>query len=170
MATITGDIPLMPVGDVVIWIANRRHTCTLSVRKGALETSFVIRGGMAWQASSSDPREYLGQHLINFGYISEDQLQKAFDTQKETHVPLGRVLVMVEAVSREQLARVLLFKTRESLLQTVSWVEGTFQVRSEVPEDRDLDCETPVDLFEVHSEGTARAAMWAEIRRVFPTD
>lgn len=170
MASITGDISFMPVGDVVLWIANRRHSGTLVVRRGAVESSFVVRNGLAWRASSSDPREYLGQHLINFGYIDEDQLQKAFDTQQETHVPLGRVLVMVEAVTNEQLSRVLLFKTRESLLETMSWSEGTFRVSREVPEDTDLDNEVPIDLFEVHSEGTARAQMWTEIRRVFPSD
>lgn len=170
MATITGDISFMPVGDVVLWIANRRHTCTLVVRRGAVESTFVVRNGLAWRASSSDPREYLGQHLINFGYIDEEQLQRAFDTQKETHVPLGKVLVMVEAVTNEQLSRVLLFKTREAALETMAWSEGTFRVTTEVPGDKDLDNEVPIDLFEVHSEGTARAQMWTEIRRVFPSD
>ncbi len=170
MASITGDISFMPVGDVVLWIANRRQNCTLSVRRGAVESTFVIRNGLAWRASSSDPREYLGQHLINFGYIDETQLQKAFDTQQETHVPLGRVLVMVDAVTPDQLGRVLLFKTREAVLETMSWHEGTFKVGTEVPEDPDLDNEVPIDLFEVHSEGTARAQMWTEIRRVFPSD
>jgi hypothetical protein len=170
MATMTGDISLMPIGDVVIWIANRRQSCVLAVKRGPLESKFVIRAGQAWQAASADPREYLGQHLINFGYIEEDQLQKAFDTQQETHVPLGRVLVMVDAVTPEQLARVLLFKTRESLLETMVWTEGTFRVNSETPEDRELDTEHPIDLFDVHSEGTARAQMWREIRRVFPSD
>jgi hypothetical protein len=170
MATITGDISFMPVGDVVLWIANRRHTCTLVVRRGAVESTFVVRNGLAWRASSSDPREYLGQHLINFGYIDEEQLQRAFDTQKETHVPLGRVLVMVEAVTNEQLSRVLLFKTREAALETMAWTEGTFRVTTDVPTEKDLDNEVPIDLFEVHSEGTARAQMWTEIRRVFPSD
>jgi hypothetical protein len=170
MAIITGDIGLMPVSDVVAWIANRKHTCTLSVRRRGAETRFVIRGGLAWQAASSDPREYLGQHLINFGYINEGHLEKAFETQRETHVPLGRVLVMVDAITREQLSRVLVFKTRESLLETLCWTDGVFRVSTEVPEERDLDCDAPIDLLDVHSEGMARSAMWAEIRKVFTTD
>src|SRR5690606_876584 len=109
------------------------------------------------QAACSDPREYLGQHLINFGYITEDQLQKAFDTQQETRVPLGRVLVMVDAVSHEQLSRVLVFKTRESLLEAMCWRQGTFRVSTDVSDDTELDTEVPVNLLEVHSEGLARA-------------
>lgn len=170
MPTISGDIALMPVGDVFLWVANRKLSVTIDLRHGAHDTQFVVRGGQVWQASSSDPREYLGQHLINFGYITEEQLQRAFDTQQETHVPLGRVLVMVDAVTPEQLSRVLLFKTRESLLEAMCWREGTFRVSTDVPRDRELDCEVAADLLEVHSEGLARARMWSEIRRVFPSD
>lgn len=170
MATLTGDIGLMPVGDLIIWIANRGLTGTFMVKKRGCDSRFVIRDGQLWQGASLDPREYLGQHLINFGYISEDQLQKAFDTQQETHVPLGRVLVMVDAVKQDLLERVLLFKTRESLLEAMSWTEGSFKLIDEVPETTELDTATAVDLHEAHSEALARAQMWNEIRSVFPSD
>ncbi len=170
VATISGDIGLMPLTDLVIWIANRSLSCTLAVRRRGLETRFVIRDGNLVQAISFDPREYLGQHLINFGHISEEQLQRAFDTQRETNVPLGRVLCMVDAVTPEQLDRVLMFKTREGILETMSWLEGAFKVTDDVPPTRELDCPHPLSLHEVHSEATARASMWGEIRSVFPTD
>ena len=158
MAAISGDIGLMPVGDLIIWIANRGVTGTFLAKKRGCDTRFVIRDGQLWQGASLDPREYLGQHLINFGYISEDQLQKAFDTQQETHVPLGRVLVMVDAVKQDQLDRVLLFKTRESLLEAMSWTDGAFKFVDEVPDTRELDTAAPVDLHEAHSEALARAS------------
>jgi len=170
VANIAGDVALMPIGDLIIWIANRALSGTFSVkRRGGGESRFVIREGKLAQAASLDPREYLGQHLINFGYISEEQLQKAFDTQQETHVPLGRVLVMVEAVNQEQLERVLLFKTRESMLEAMSWTEGQFKFSDEVPET-ELDTQVLIDLHEAHSEALARAQMWTEIRNVFPSD
>lgn len=170
MASLAGDIALMPVGDVFLWVANRRLSVVVTMQQGSVDRRFVVREGMVTQASCTDPREYLGQHLINFGYINEDQLTKAFATQQETHVPLGRVLVMVEAITQEQLQRVLLFKTRESLLEAMCWRDGTFKISTDVPGDDELDTEVPVNLLEVHSEGLARSRMWEEIRRVFPTD
>lgn len=170
MASLAGDISLMPVGDVFLWVANRRLSVVVSMQQGSVDRRFVVRDGMVMQASCSDPREYLGQHLINFGYINEDQLGKAFATQQETHVPLGRVLVMVEAITQEQLQRVLLFKTRESLLEAMCWREGTFKLNTDLPSDPELDTDVPVNLLEVHSEGLARSRMWEEIRSVFPTD
>lgn len=169
MPSLNGDISLMPVGDLFLWVANRQLSLTMEMALGQFDRKFVVRDGLVSQASASDPREYLGQHLINFGHITEDQLQKAFDTQKETQVPLGRVLVMVGAVTDEQLKRVLLFKARESLLEAMCWTEGQFKATTDVPPD-ELDADIPVNLLEVHSEGVARARMWEEMRRVFPTD
>ncbi len=170
MATVKGDVELMPLSDVVAWIANRQMTCTLTSRRRGKRYQFVVRGGLVFQAAATDPREYLGQHLINFGYIDEESLTKAFQTQKETDVPLGKVLVMVDAVSPEQLARVLSFKIRESLLEAMCTDFGSFKVTTDVPAARELDCEVPCDLREVHSEAQARSQMWAEIRKVFPSD
>jgi hypothetical protein len=170
MASVAGDIELMPVTDIVAWLANRRRTGTLTVRRRDIECRFLVREGVCTQASSTDPREFLGQHLINFGYIDEEQLQRAFDTQKETRVPLGRVLVMVEAMSQDQLQRVLTFKTREGLLEALCWADGQWKLVPQVDEDRELDCLRPVDLREVASEAVARQQMWSEIRRVFPSD
>lgn len=170
MAAVSGDVELMPVSDVVLWMAQKRSTGTLSVRRRSVESRFTVREGLCFQASSSDPREYFGQHLINFGYIDEDQLQRAFDTQKETHVPIGRVLVMVDAITSEQLQKVLTFKTREGFLEALCWEEGSWRLTPEVDEDRELDCERPIDLKEVWSEAQARQQMWTEIRRVFPSD
>jgi hypothetical protein len=170
MAVISGDVGLMPVPDLIIWIANRGLSCTFMVKKQGATSRFIIREGQLWQGASLDPREYLGQHLINFGYITEDQLQRAFDTQRETHVPLGRILVMVDAVKQDQLDLVLLFKTRECLLEAMSWTGGAFKLVDEVPAARELDTVTPVDLLETHGEALARASMWREIRSVFPSD
>jgi hypothetical protein len=170
MPSVAGDIELMPVTDIVAWLANRRPTATLSVRRRDVESRFLIRDGLCTRASSTDPREYLGQHLINFGYIDEDGLQRAFDTQKETKVPLGRVLVMVEALTQDQLQRVLTFKTREGLLEALCWNDGSWRLTPGVDSDPDLDCVRPVDLREVCSEAAARRQMWSEIRRVFPSD
>jgi hypothetical protein len=170
MASIAGDIELMPCTDIVAWLANRRRTATLTVRRRDVECRFLVREGVCTQASSTDPREFLGQHLINFGYIDEEQLQRAFDTQKETRVPLGRVLVMVEALSQDQLQRVLTFKTREGLLEALCWTDGQWKLVPQVDDDRELDCLRPVDLREVCSEAAARQQMWGEIRRVFPSD
>lgn len=170
MPAIKGDVELMPLADVIAWIANRGLSCTLTSTRRGKRYQFLIREGKVTQASSTDPREYLGQHLINFGYIDEETLQKAFKTQRETDVPLGKVLVMVASIDHDQLARVLSFKIRESLLEALNADFGEFKVTGEVDDNVSLDCELACDLHEAHSEAEARAGMWSEIRKLFPSD
>jgi hypothetical protein len=171
MSSLTGDLELVPLTEVCRWLSAHKASFTLTARRNQSETKFFVRNGHVQQAHSTDPREYLGQHLINFGYISEEQLQRAFETQQETHVPLGRVLVMVDAISHEQLMRVAVFKARESILDAMCWDEGSFRVETnDVTPDPELDCDPPIALNEVVSEAAGRRRMWAEILRVFPSD
>ncbi len=167
MQTIGGATEVMPVEDIVAWLANRNRSGKLSFSRGNVERSFIIEAGQVLQGASSDTREYLGQHLINFGYIDEEQLEKAFQTQRETHVPLGRILVMVGQLDEEQLRRALSFKVRESLLDTLEWQLGSFEFELGETGRRELDLEIPVSLAEVHSEGQSRRNMWEEMRKIF---
>lgn len=169
MASITGDITLMSLNDLALWIGNRQMSGVLQVQQADYNGRFVIRDGALVQAKSSDPREYLGQHLINFGYISEEDLGKAYVTQQETHIPLGRILVMVGALTQSSLDRALLFKARESFLNVLTFSDGSFRYSDEKPDD-DLDTTVPMLLHEICSEAAAREVMWNEMRRVFPAD
>jgi len=169
MAQLSGDIELMPIGDVIAWIASRNLTGKLSAARGNVERSFTIAGGTVLQGASTDTREYLGQHLINFGYITEEQLTKAFQTQRETTVPLGRILIMVGELTEEQLNRALAFKVRESLLDAFEWQSGSFTFKSGETGKREMDLVVAVALSEAHSEGQSRAKMWREMRAIFPS-
>src|SRR5205823_12338659 len=107
MAEIRGDLSLMPVADLIIWFANRGGNGVFNVELGNVKKQFVFSNGMCVRASSTDPREYFGQFLIHFGMITEDQLQRAFETQRETKVLLGRILVMIGIVPEAQVLQTL---------------------------------------------------------------
>ncbi|MFH1811542.1 MAG: DUF4388 domain-containing protein [Pseudomonadota bacterium] len=169
MPSIGGSIEVMPVEDLAAWLANRNRNGTLVFCRGNVERSFVVRAGLVLQGASSDTREYLGQHLINFGYITEEQLEKAFATQKETQIPLGRILIMVGQLTEEHLSRALSFKVRESLLDTMEWKMGELRFDLEELGRRELDLVIPVSLAEVHSEAQSRRRIWDEMRAVFPS-
>jgi hypothetical protein len=167
MKQVAGDIEVMPIGDMVAWLANRDMTGKLTVSRANVERSFIIADAEVRQGASNDPREFLGQHLLNFGLIEEEALEKAFQTQRETTVPLGRILVMVGQVTEEQLTRALAFKVRESLLDALEWRFGTFSFVPGEHGKRELDLEVPVLLSEVHSEGQSRRMLWGEMRKNF---
>jgi hypothetical protein len=169
MGQIQGDLSVMPLSDLAIWFANRSVTGLLKVQQGAVTKEFYLRGGLAVRAASSDPRETLGQFLIHFGLITEDQLQRAFETQRETNVLLGRILVMIGIVREEHVIQALQVKISETLLDAFRWSVGRFVFEEAPLEDVRPSVEVAVSLVEVHREGLERAAMWDEFKRIFPT-
>jgi len=89
----------MPLRDIVLYLGNKRASGHLDVERDQLRKRLQIQNGSIINASSNQPREYLGQILINLGYLTEDQFNKAFETQKETKVFLGKILSMIGLVS-----------------------------------------------------------------------
>ncbi|MFN7134452.1 MAG: DUF4388 domain-containing protein [Myxococcales bacterium] len=169
MEGLAGDFGTMPVQDLVLYLGNRGLTGTLVCERGSYKKSVVVRGGNATNAASNDPREYLGQFLINFGHLTEDQLTRAFQTQAETRVFLGKILVMIGVVSEETVRQILTIKIRETMLEIFRWKEGTFRfARDVIPNDLP-GVETAVPLLDVHREAEFRETAWEAMLAVFPS-
>lgn len=169
MAGIKGDLSVMPLLDVVIWLANRGLCGTLTVESRTNRTVFDIETGMVTRSSSNNPRHYFGQFLIHFGLLTEDQLQRAFETQSETEVLLGRILVMIGIVPEEQVIQALRVKFAENLLGAMHWQDGVFSFEEGVSTKARPRIEVAVPLVDVHAEGLQRAATWAEYDRLIPS-
>ncbi len=169
MRGLFGDFATMPLKDVIVYLGNKRATGVLALENAGLRKSVVLRDGRVLNASSNEPREYLGQFLINLGHITEEQFNSAYETQKQTKIFLGKILVMIGAVTEEQLRNGLSLKFRETLLQAFQWSEGTFQFQPdalpELPEGLDLE----IDLLDLHREGEFRETAWQAIRGAFPS-
>ncbi len=163
-----GTLAFMPMQDLVDFLARRRATGNLTCERGTVRKTICLAGGVAVGASSNDPREYLGQLLMNFGHISEEQLTKAFETQEETKIRLGKVLTMVGLVTPEVVRDTLSIKIRETLLDAFMWESGTFRAEEAAPPTFDeLDVEVPLD--DIAHEAEFRGTAWAAFRAQFPT-
>lgn len=163
-----GTFQMMPLHELVEFAARRRLTGALTCERGAVRKSIHLRRGEAVGAASNDPREFLGQLLINFGRLTEEQLSKAFQTQEETKVRLGKVLVMVGLVTPEAVREVLAIKIRETLLDAFTWDSGVFYLDDEPPPPGD-DFDATVALPEVLKEAEFRATAWQAFRSQFPS-
>lgn len=162
-----GSFGLMPLQEVVDFLSRRKATATLTCERGAVRKSCQLVEGAAVEAASNDPREYLGQLLINFGHLGEDDLARAFATQQETKVRLGQVLVSLGLVRPEVIRDTLAIKIRETLLDAYLWDSGFFTVEECPPRPRDA-LDTAVPLEDVAREAEFRAAAWQAFRSAFP--
>jgi hypothetical protein len=165
---LSGTLDTMPVVEFMNWLGRRVRTGTLSFKRGPVTKTVTLDAGRITNAGSTDPREYFGQFLINFGLISEDQLQKAFETQLETKVLLGRILVMTGLVSEDQIHRMLELKIRETVLDLFLWDEGMFEFHDGVVAEQPSTVPVAVELASLLSEGVSRRNLYQEIRRAIP--
>lgn len=169
MGRIQGDFTVMPMADLVIWLANRRLRGTLTLRREDGEKRFDVDDGMVVRAASNDPREYFGQFLLHFGLLTEDQLQRAFETQRETSVLLGKILVMIGIVPEEQVIQGLRVKIAETMLDGFKWKDGEFEFVDEIESRPEPHIEVAVPLVDLHAEGIKRDDVWSRFERVFPS-
>lgn len=169
MRGLSGDFSTMPLKDLVVYLGNRRVTGALKVERGDVRKQLMLRAGQVVSASSNQPREFFGQFLINMGHLTEDQLEKAFSTQAETRVFLGKILVMTGLVSEPTVRSTLSHKFREMVLDAWHWDTGlfAFEAADSAPDVAGLD--VSVDLLDIHREGEFRETAWEAIRAVFPS-
>ena len=168
MRGLTGTFALMPLQELVDFLARRKASGTLICERGTVRKTLHLVGGVAVDAASNDPREYLGQLLMNFGHLTEEQLVKAFETQVETRIRLGKVLTMVGIVAPEVIRDTLAIKIRETLLDAYAWDSGVFHV-DDAPGPTPDDLAAQVPLAEIAREAEFRATAWQAFRAKFPT-
>jgi hypothetical protein len=163
-----GSFTVLPLAVLVELLARLEKTGTLSCERGTVRKTLSLKGGAAVAASSNDPREYLGQLLINYGHLTEEQLSKGFQVQEETKIRLGKVLTMVGLVASDIIREVLAIKIRETLLDVFLWDSGLFSFDEGVVATTDeLDARVP--LTEVALEAEFRATAWSAFRGEFPS-
>jgi hypothetical protein len=165
---LSGDFGTMPLKDLVVFLGNRKASGTLSLHRQAVHKTITLHEGFVVNASSNQTREYLGQFLINMGLITEEQFNKAYETQQETRIFLGKILAMIGLVTEEQVGEALKLKFRETLLAALEWTEGEFGF---TPQDEGAQLqgvEQQVDLLDVAREAEFRETAWQAIRAAFP--
>lgn len=167
MIGLAGDFATMPLRDLVVYLGNRQASGKLALEREGVRKVVLLNRGAVINASSNVPREYLGQFLINLGHITEEQFERAYATQKETKVFLGRILVMIGLVSEETLAATLMLKFRETVLDAFEWAEGTFVYEPVAPAQPE-GIEVRLPLIDLHKESDFRVQAWEQIRAAFP--
>lgn len=168
MKGLSGDFATMSVKELIGFLGNKRASGALNLERAGVRKQVTLREGAVVNASSNQPREYLGQFLINMGHLSEEQFMKAFETQKETNIFLGRILTMIGLVSEEVVRNALALKFRETLLEAFNWGDGIFAFDGAGAGENLQGLELSVDLLDIAREGEFRETAWQAIRAVFP--
>lgn len=157
----------MQLAELLQWLSIGQKTGTLLIDGHGIEKRIYFQNGRINSSSSSDQREYLGHFLVSHGYITEEELKMAMEVQEESSILLGRILVMINAISETDLLRLMHKKAEESVYDIFLWEEGNFEfVDGELPDLKMVPLS--LDVTGIILEGLRRYDEWKLIRMRVP--
>jgi uncharacterized protein DUF4388 len=162
---VSGNLKTMLPGDLLQWLSLGQKSGTLVVTNAGVTKKIFFRNGRVISSASNDPREYLGQFLVSHGYITEPELKKAMEVQQQSRILLGKILVMIDAISEDDLLRLMRLKAEEEIYDIFLWREGAFEfLDDELPQMEMVPLQ--VDVTGIIMEGTRRVDEWMRIREL----
>ena len=157
----------MTPAELLVRQASDRRTGTLVLARGEERFEIFFQDGMIFSAAANDPARFLSHRLIAGGFITEEQRNRALEIQRETHLALGRILVILGTISEERLLREMRAKAEEDIADVVEWrdakyvfVEGPIPILQLIPLRLDV-----APLVVQHIELRAFAADDGDIER-----
>jgi PAS domain S-box-containing protein len=122
------------IAEVLVAQASAMLTGTLTVASRGRQTEVFFEFGKVFSVSTNDPARFLAQRLIELGHIDEEQRQRALEIQRETHLALGRILIILGAITEEKLLDAMRTKAEEEIEETFSWQDAKYAViEGEIP-------------------------------------
>lgn len=97
--SIKGTLKTMNVSDLLQFLAAARKTGTLKVARGTVVKEIILENGVIVGSRSNEPNELIGQVLLHYGKIGEDQLKAAMEIHRQSGDRLGNILSAQGTVS-----------------------------------------------------------------------
>lgn len=165
---ITGNLKTMVLSELLQWLSLGLKTGTLLVQGHGIEKRIYFQDGKIASSSSTDQREYLGHFLVSHGYITEEELKMAMEVQEESSILLGKILVMINAISESDLLNLMRKKAEESIYEIFLWEEGEFEfIDNEMPDQKMVPLS--LGVTGIIMEGLRRLDEWRRIRVAIPS-
>src|SRR2546427_9590848 len=152
---ISGNLRTMQLSELLQWLAQGQKSGTLLIEGRGVEKRLYFDKGRIYFTSSTDQREYLGHFLVSHGYINEEELKKGMEVQEESKILLGRILLMINAISETDLVRLMRRKAEESIYDVFLWEDGQFEFTDGAQPDLKM-VPLALDLTSIILEGLHR--------------
>ena len=129
-----GSLDAMALPDLLQWLGTARKTGVVMLTQGAVTKRLFLENGLVTGSVSNDPADFLGQFLLSYGRITEEQLRDALASQQGSPDYLGTHLVRMGALTQTDLTRMLALKTEETIYSLFSWEHAQFEYQDCSPE------------------------------------
>jgi len=168
---IEGPLKELGIHDVFQLLDLSRKTGVLQVvseLRNNVGRVWFERGAVLFAQLRSNPHP-LGELLVRAGKISESDLQRARDMQKQGDEKLiGEILVSIDAITNRELDRQVRFQSEEVIFEMMGWQEGHFSFTEGHDQSIPADATTQIRTEALLMEGARRIDEWSRINRKIP--
>jgi hypothetical protein len=135
---LSGRLSAVPLPDILDFLRKQRSTGVLNVRgpDGAVKCVYLKDGEFTF-ATSSDPRDRIGETLVRAGMLSQENLDRALLLYNKTLgiKKLGAVLVENGFISPQELFGGLKLQVKDIIYGMFLWREGDYGFEARLPPD-----------------------------------
>jgi hypothetical protein len=127
MASIKGDISVMPTTDLLQWIDLTRKTGTITATYQGTEKKIYVEDGRIVYVSSNKEGERLGEFIIKGSHLEADMIKSALIQSQAMRMPFAQRLIELNCFTIEQLKDIIISYAMELLQDAISWEDGRFE-------------------------------------------
>jgi outer membrane protein assembly factor BamB/tetratricopeptide (TPR) repeat protein len=173
---LSGTITATELAEIFQLLTTTRKEGTLTVSDGVRRKSiYFSRSGVTLLFEKDKRARSLGQLLVDYGRVSEEQLHLALERQRDTDKRLGEVVCEMGLVTEADIEELVRTQIEEEIFDLLSWRGGTFQFRDEPLPEQGSDPERSYTslLFDPNSllmEAARRMDEWERIGELVRTE
>ncbi|HUR79216.1 MAG TPA: DUF4388 domain-containing protein [Thermoanaerobaculia bacterium] len=162
-----GTLRDFSLADIFQLIGLQRKTGVLTLRGKDDTVTVTFLDGKVVGADSLNRRleNRLGTVLMKRGYLSQDQLNRALEIQKETLQRLGFILTHYGIISQESLRDAIQLQLMQIVYRLFRWKDGDYHFSQETTIEYDRDNVSPITAESILMEGARMIDEWPIIEK-----
>ena len=162
-----GTLRDFSLADIFQLIGLQRKTGVLTLRGKDDTVSVTFLDGKVVGADSLNRRleNRLGTVLIKTGTLSQDQLNRALEIQKETLQRLGFILTHYGIISPDSLKQAIQLQILQIVYRLFRWKDGDYHFSQETTIEYDRDNVVPITAESILMEGARMIDEWPIIEK-----
>lgn len=133
-----GDLARTALPEMLHTIFLHRVPGVIESRRGEVSKRIFLRDGAVVHASSSDPHDWLGRHLLSKGIITQQEFDTTMKEREEGGRRYGEMLVERDVVTPGELYESIQEQMRGIVWSLFSWTQGQVGFQIGDFEDRDM--------------------------------
>lgn len=152
----SGDLKQLPLFALLRRIQHARRSGSLRVCRGTEQRYLAFDDGELRAARSTKPEHCIGSSLIQWGYLSAEDLDRALEVQRRDGGRLGAVLVELGLVPRSVVDAEARRLMEQIVSSALSWSEGRFEFELRTAEAKGEDIAIDLSVTAMIVEGIRR--------------